>query len=85
MFKTGQKVVCINANGSQNLVENEIYTVVRCWDDGAGGALLLKEVEPNFGHYAFFPHRFRKVDDDWVEELLCKLMSEVEADELVSA
>ena len=84
MFKVEQKVVCINANGSQNLVKNEIYTIVRCWDDGAGGALLLKEVEPNSGHYAFFPHRFRKVDD-WVEELLCKLVSEVEANELVSA
>jgi len=38
-----------------------------------------------FGHYAFFPHRFRKVDDDWVEELLCKLIEEVETDELVHA
>ena len=84
MFKVGQKVVCINANGSQNLVENEIYTVVRCWDDGMGGALLLKEVEPNFGHYAFFPHRFRAVDDTWVEELLSKLIEEVKAKELVS-
>ncbi len=85
MLKAGQKVVCINANGSQNLAENEIYTVVRCWDDGAGGALLLKEVEPNFGHYAFYPHRFRKVDDDWVEELLARIAEEVEAEECVSA
>jgi hypothetical protein len=22
-----------------------------------------------FGHYAFFPHRFRKVDDDWVAQI----------------
>ena len=85
MFKVGQKVVCINAKGSQNLVENEIYTVVRCWDDGAGGALLLKEVEPNFGHYAFFPHRFRAVDDTWVDELLYKLIQEVETEDLVYA
>jgi hypothetical protein len=84
MFKAGQKVVCINANGSQNLVENKIYTVIRCWDDGAGGALLLKEVEPNFGHFAFFPHRFRAVDGTWVDEILCKIMSDVAVDDMVS-
>lgn len=59
MFKIGQKVVCVNAEGSQNLIKNEIYTVKKCWDDGTGGALLIDEAEPNHGHYAFYPHRFR--------------------------
>jgi len=70
MFKIGNKVVCIDDIGAENLVENDIYTVKACWEDGRGGALLLNEAEPNFGHVAFYPNRFRLVEDNWVEEVL---------------
>ena len=84
MFYIGQKVVCINDKQLNSfpvggIKEGEIYTVER----DLGFAVYLKEVKaPSTGHYNV--NRFRKVDDEWVEELLCKLMSEVEADELVS-
>lgn len=70
MFKTGDKVVCIDDLGAENLVKNDIYTVKDCWDDGIGGALLLFEAKPNLGHFAFYPNRFRKVEDNWVDELI---------------
>lgn len=85
MFSTGQKVVCINDKQLNSfpvgkLKEGEIYTV----EKDLGYAIYLIEVKaPVTGHYNV--NRFRKVDDNWVEELLCKLMSEVEADELVPA
>ncbi len=85
MFNIGQKVVCINCKQLNSfpvggLKEGEIYTVER----DLGFAVYLKEVKaPSTGHYN--SNRFRKVDDDWVEELLCKLIEEVEAEELVSA
>lgn len=85
MFNQGQKVVCINDKIKHKdrplgaLKKNEIYTVSRM--DGVG--VWLKEIKaPTTGHY--YAERFRLVETDWVEELLCKLMSEVEADELVS-
>lgn len=85
MFNVGQKVVCINDKQLNScpvggLKEGEIYTV----EEDLGYAIYLKEVKaPCTGHYN--ANRFRKVDDIWVEELLCKLIEEVEADELVSA
>jgi hypothetical protein len=85
MFNQGQKVVCINDKQLNSfpvggLKEGEIYTV----EKDLGFAIYLKEVKaPSTGHYN--ANRFRKVDDDWIEELLCKLMSEVESDDLVSA
>jgi hypothetical protein len=85
MFKRGQKVVCINDKIKHSnrplgaLRKDEIYTVIGM--DGV--AVWLEEIKaPVTGHY--YAERFRLVETDWVEELLCKLMSEVEADELVS-
>jgi hypothetical protein len=89
MFKVGQKVVCINNKPISNnfynsclakLKVNEIYTVIGTESTG----LQLKEVKSNHPLGGFDKSRFRPIDNDWVEELLCKLMSEVEADELVS-
>lgn len=84
MFKVGQKVVCIKATPSGTVKEGEIYTVkavgfnYEYW-------VRLEETTPAPPHINFSAHRFREIETDWVEELLCKLMSEVEADELVSA
>ena len=90
MFKVGQKVVCINKKPiSSNFFNSclsklkvgEIYTVVGTDD----GGLQLKEVKSKHPLGGFNMSRFRPVDDTWVEELLCKLIDEVEDDELVSA
>jgi hypothetical protein len=90
MFKVGQKVVCINNKpigyniyneSLTKLKEKEIYTIEGFTSSG----IRLKEVKSSHPDGGYNANRFRKVDDDWVEELLYKLMSEVEADELVSA
>ena len=84
MFKVGQKVVCIKATQSGSVKEGEIYTVkavgfnYEYW-------VQLEETKPSWGHVNFSAWRFRKVETEWVDELLCKLIEEVEAGELVSA
>ncbi len=85
MFKVGQKVVCIESstNGIKNVIKGEIYTVEKYSNNGIG--VIVKEAISQFIENGFWEHRFRSIENDWVEELLCKLMSEVEADELVSA
>ena len=83
MFKIGQKVVCINANQINvnpvgKLRKNEIYTIER----DLGYAVYLKEIKaPHTGHYNV--NRFRLIDDNWTEEILCKLLEEVEQEKLV--
>lgn len=86
MFKVGQKVVCIKSSTIAiiNVVEGEIYTVTGYSKVHPRG-VLLKEAVSNPVEVGFWEHRFRPVDDTWVEQLLCKLIEEVEADELVSA
>ena len=90
MFKIGQKVVCINNEPLGYNVFNsclaklkvgDIYTVIGTESTG----LQLKEVKSRHPLGSFDKSRFRPIDNSWVDELLCKLMSEVEADELVSA
>lgn len=84
MFKVGQKVVCIEGTPSGSVKEGKIYTFVgysRVHPQG----VLLKEAKSKHGDAGFWEHRFRPVDDTWVDELLCKLIEEVEVDELVSA
>ena len=90
MFKVGQKVVCINNKpigyniyneSLTKLKEKEIYTI----EGFTSSVIRLKEVKSSHPDGGYNANRFRKVDDEWVEELLYKLMSEVEADELVSA
>lgn len=83
MFKIGQKVVCINAeagwlDGVKELVEGEIYTVNHIIEQ-------INNVGVNGVSGCWNASRFRPLNDGWVEEILCKLIEEVEADELVSA
>lgn len=80
MIKVGDKVVCIDDKNQLygGLVEGEIYEVVAV-KERTGGLMLI-----GFGNIWHKGYRFRKVDTDWVDELLCKLIEEVEADELVS-
>lgn len=83
MFKVGQKVVCIKATQSGSVKEGEIYTVkavgfnYEYW-------VRLEEANPSQGYVNFSAWRFREIETEWVEELLCKLIEEVEADESVS-
>ena len=76
MFKIGQKVVCINAKNGQLLIENEIYTVAGYSSLHPKG-LMLREIVSNPVQVGFWEHRFRPIDDSWVEELLCKLIEEL--------
>lgn len=83
MFKIGQKVVCINAeagwlDGVKELVEGEVYTVNHIIEQ-------INNVGVNGVSGCWNASRFRPLNDVWVEEILCKLIEEVEADELVSA
>lgn len=84
-FKIGQKIVCIESStaGLVNVIKGEIYTVERYSKNGLG--VIVKEAVSQFVENGFWEHRFREIDDSWVEELLCKLIEEVEAEELVSA
>lgn len=88
MFSKGQKVVCINNKPISNnifndclkkLQEGRMYTIIGTESTG----LQLKEVKSNHILGGFDKSRFRSIDDMWVEELLCKLKSEVETDFLM--
>ena len=83
MFKIGQKVVCIKADSDGDLKQDEIYTIHSFTAGGSG--VNLVEVKPSTPNAGFWVWRFREIDDTWVDELLCKLIEEVEADELVFA
>ena len=87
MFKVGQKVVCIKA--VDVLIENEIYIISwvgKSHDNKPAVRLVeLKHSRHNEGITNFYAWRFREIDDTGVDELLCKLIEEVEANELVSA
>ena len=84
MFKIGQKVVCIKPDADGDLKKGKIYTVVDI--RLLTGGLKLLETRCTGDSYSgyFKPDRFRPVDNSWVDELLCKLIEEVETDELVS-
>lgn len=94
MFKVGQKVVCINdANQYNNTIigkanpvkKGYIYTIRKI---NAICGLIFEEFIQGY-HYdgseaGFKPDRFKLLEDNWVDELLCKIMTGVEEDELVS-
>lgn len=84
MFKVGQKVVCIKADDFGYLQKDEVYEIRGFCYNGQGIHLIGIHPTQNLDN-GFWIDRFRPIDDSWVEELLCKLMSEAEVDELVSA
>ena len=83
MFKKGEKVVCIQPDSDGDLKKDELYTI-RSFTYGGRGVNLV-EVKPSTPNAGFWIWRFRKINDTWAEELLCKLVSDVETDELVLA
>lgn len=83
MFKIGQKVVCINSeagwlDGIKELVNGETYTINH----------VIEQIN-NVGVIGvsgcWNASRFRPLDDGWAEEILCKLIEQINADELVVA
>lgn len=87
MFKTGQKVVCVNNkplghnlyNGClRKLKEGELYTV----SGTLGNGLQLKEVKSMHPLGGFDRSRFRPIDTGWVDDLLAECMKETATKEL---
>lgn len=86
MFKIGDEVVCVNDSNQDypTLVKGKTY-IIRGFRKMTGGLYLVGIILPMAydGEIGHRQSRFTKVD--WVEEVLRKLMEEVEADELVDA
>lgn len=85
MFKIGEKVVCVetSTNGIINVIEGEVYTIERYSAGGFG--VIVKEAISEYIDNGFWIHRFRKIDKSWTEEVLSKLIEEINADELIDA
>lgn len=58
-FRVGQKVVCVNAVGSDSLRLGDVYTIESVFWNGIG--VTLVEAQPNKGHVGFRSDRFRPV------------------------
>ena len=76
MFKVGEKIVCVKPDVDGDLVKDKIYTVIAV--RFLTGGIKLKEATCT-GYYSgyFKKDRFKKIDDNWVEKLLCELFEEV--------
>lgn len=79
MFEIGQKVVCIEPDSDGDLVKDAIYTIHSFFiGPRTGPGVRLVEVQPSTNHAGFMICRFREIDDTWVEDLLCKIIEEVD-------
>jgi len=72
-FEIGDKVVCLNAKrrlfNVGGLTENEIYTIIGF--NPFDGGLILREVKsPKSGFQAYARDRFRKLDYDFVNQII---------------
>lgn len=68
MFRVGQRVVCIKADGllsAKPLTLHAIYTIRSIWDDSIDGpGVCLEEVANEMhprGEFGYRPHRFRPI------------------------
>lgn len=72
MFRTGQKVVCVDADGAP-LELNAVYTINKVWGPTpvkwrgklfeSGYSVRLYEAKPAKGFWGFATERFRPLDD----------------------
>ena len=99
MFKVGQKVVCKKIEGfaPHGLKLGEIYTIMQIGTCVCGQEVLYLKEAPIMKRWcgtkdvyigtnaSFYSYRFEPLVGSWVEELLQRLKSEVEAEECVSA
>lgn len=76
MFRVGQKVVCVDADGSLELKEKAVYTIKKVFAYGPSlwrgkirmnNAILLWEVAPSHSYDSFAPERFRPVQEKGTE------------------
>ncbi len=72
-FKIGEKVVCSNSTPRLyklgGLTKNQIYTIIGF--NPFDGGLILREVKsPKSGFHAYAKDRFRKLDYNFVDEIL---------------
>lgn len=92
MFKVVDKVVCIDDKNQKypSLIEGKIY-IIRGIYEYKGyihicvEGIVLDNIISLGKERGHNPNRFRKLNDTWVDELLCKLIEEVKVDEFVSA
>jgi len=85
-FKVGQRVVCIEDRGQKyiTLSRGEMYTV-RSVRPSTGG-IRVKEIILPQTHYGECAHRglrFRKVDEQFAEQLLSEIEEELNQENLV--
>jgi len=77
MFKTGEKIVCINIDNQKfgGLVLNEIYEVLRlCYHPKSG---IADGVYVKGFSYPHIITRFRKLDTDFAEDCLKNISKQV--------
>jgi hypothetical protein len=87
MFRSGQKVICIDAVGAPTLTTNGVYTV-KCVDGpfiarfrgvvGEMSAVFLYEAEPEPKFHGFHQSRFRPIDDRKTDISVFKRMLKTE-------
>lgn len=76
-FKIGEIVVCIDATVRWfklgGLKENEMYTIIG-FNDYDGGLILEEVKSPRSGQHAYSTDRFRKVDQDFANVIMSKMV-----------
>ena len=91
MFKIGEKIVFVGSNikpkmeGFNYPQKGEIVTVHSYCSQYKGNLDISEYLKDKMGRYqSFNPINFRKLDNDWVEELLARITEEVEDEECVA-
>lgn len=57
----GMKIVCVRSIAAPELQNGSVYTISNFESGSDGIGLLLCEVQPGPGYYAYNPNRFRPV------------------------
>jgi hypothetical protein len=85
MFKIGEKIVFVGSNtepkfnGFNFPIKGEIVTVYSYCLFHKGNLDISEYLKDNNGRYqSFNPINFRKLDNNWVKELLERIIEEVE-------
>lgn len=84
MFKKGEKVVCVSTskNGIVNVIKGNTYTVEGYSPDNGIGVIVKEAISSHITN-GFYEHRFKKVEYQWIDEILDRIIEEVESEELV--
>lgn len=74
-FNKGDKVICIKETPSGSVKKDKIYTI-KSSGFNYEEWVRLEEASPSYPYENFSAHRFRKLDTEWVEELLQNIKEE---------